>query len=95
MLFNRLFAAIGANSILVPMQVPASHLRTAIAGLKAVANLDGIVVTVPHKVTITEAVEGAIRKGTWVKNFNQAMSNLVDDMKRLDSRGKAPEGAQN
>ena len=45
--------------------------------------------------TITEAVEGAIRKGTWLKNFNQAMSNLVDDMKRLDSRGKAPEGAQN
>lgn len=57
MLFNRLFAEIGANAILVPMQVPASHLQAAIAGLKAVANLDGIVVTVPHKVTITEAVD--------------------------------------
>jgi shikimate dehydrogenase len=57
MLFNQLFAEVGANSILVPMQIPASHLQTAVAGLKAVANLDGIVVTVPHKVTITEAVD--------------------------------------
>lgn len=45
--------------------------------------------------TITEPVEGAFRKATWLKNFNQAMSNLADDMKRLDSRGKTPDGAQN
>jgi shikimate dehydrogenase len=56
-LFNRLFAEAGANAILVPLQVPATHLHVAVAGLKAVANLDGIVVTVPHKVSITEAVD--------------------------------------
>ena len=56
-LFNRLFAEIGANAIMIPMQVPATHLQAAVAGLKAVANLDGIVVTVPHKVAITDAVD--------------------------------------
>jgi shikimate dehydrogenase len=55
--FNRLFADIGADAILVPMQVPASRLHAALEGLKAVANLDGIVVTVPHKVTVAKAVD--------------------------------------
>lgn len=56
-LFNRLFAELGANAVLVPMQVPASRLAAAIAGLKAIGNLDGIVVTVPHKVALCEAVD--------------------------------------
>lgn len=55
--FNRLFAEMGANAVLVPMHVPAAQLGTAIAGLKAIANLDGIVVTVPHKVPLVKAVD--------------------------------------
>ncbi|MEJ8855751.1 shikimate dehydrogenase [Variovorax robiniae] len=56
-LFNRLFAELGANAVLVPLQVPAAQLPVAIAGLKALANLDGIVVTVPHKVAILEHLD--------------------------------------
>src|SRR6218665_3568961 len=55
--FNALFAARGANAVLVPMQVPASQLRCAIGGLKCIANLDGIVVTVPHKVSVVELLD--------------------------------------
>ncbi|MEJ8848863.1 shikimate dehydrogenase [Variovorax rhizosphaerae] len=56
-LFNRLFTELGANAVLVPLQVPAAQLSVAIAGLKALANLDGIVVTVPHKVAILEHLD--------------------------------------
>ena len=45
--------------------------------------------------TVTEPVEGAFRKATWLKNFSQAMTSLIDNMKHLDSRIKAPEGAPN
>jgi shikimate dehydrogenase len=55
--FNHLFAERGVNAVLVPMQVPPQHLESAIAGLKAIANLDGIVVTVPHKVALVKAVD--------------------------------------
>lgn len=56
-LFNALFEAHGIHAVMVPMQVPAPQLRTAIDGLKALANLDGIVVTVPHKVAVVELLD--------------------------------------
>jgi shikimate dehydrogenase len=56
-LFNALFEARGLHAVMVPMQVPAPQLRTAINGLKALANLDGIVVTVPHKVAVVELLD--------------------------------------
>lgn len=51
-LFNALFAERGLSAVLVPMQVPATQLPTVVAGLRSIANLDGIVVTVPHKVSV-------------------------------------------
>ena len=44
--------------------------------------------------TVTEPVEGAFRKATWLKNFNQAMTSLVDDMKHLDSQSKGAESGE-
>src|SRR6218665_2214445 len=68
--FNALFAARGANAVLVPMQVPASQLRCAIGGPKCIAhppglpvtaphiaNLEGIGVTGPHKVSVVELLD--------------------------------------
>jgi shikimate dehydrogenase len=57
LVFNEIFQRLGVNAVLVPMQIPAASLVTAIAGLKAIANLDGIVVTVPHKIAMTGLVE--------------------------------------
>ena len=51
-LFNDLFAERGLRAVLVPMQVPVAQLKAAVAGLKTIVNLDGIVVTVPHKVGV-------------------------------------------
>jgi hypothetical protein len=33
--------------------------------------------------TVAEPVKGAFLKSTWDKNFNQGISNLMDDLKRL------------
>ncbi|SAK89948.1 shikimate 5-dehydrogenase [Caballeronia temeraria] len=57
LVFNEIFQRMGVNAVLVPMRIPAASLARAIAGLKAVGNLDGIVVTVPHKIAMTELVD--------------------------------------
>jgi hypothetical protein len=36
--------------------------------------------------TVTEPVEGAVRKATWEKNFGQGMTNLLDDLKKLSGQ---------
>lgn len=46
---NRHFAAMDRDAVIVPMQVRPEDLETAMAALRRVQNLGGIVVTVPHK----------------------------------------------
>jgi shikimate dehydrogenase len=46
---TRTFAGRGHNGICVPMQVPAGELDVVMAGLTAAVNVDGILVTMPHK----------------------------------------------
>ena len=43
------FADRGHNGICVPVQVPDGELDVVMAGLAAMANVDGILVTMPHK----------------------------------------------
>jgi len=33
--------------------------------------------------SLTEPVEGAFRKATWLKNFDHGLDNLMDDLKKL------------
>jgi shikimate dehydrogenase len=46
---TRTFAERGHNGICVPMEVPAGDLDVVMAALTATANVDGILVTMPHK----------------------------------------------
>ncbi len=46
---TRTFAARGHNGVCVPIRVPAGKLREVIDGLSAMLNVDGILVTMPHK----------------------------------------------
>jgi shikimate dehydrogenase len=48
---TRTFEERGYNGICVPMQVPERDLDTVMAGLTASLNVDGILVTMPHKFT--------------------------------------------
>jgi shikimate dehydrogenase len=46
---TRTFGNRGHNGVCVPMQVPEGDLEVALAGLAATPNVDGILVTMPHK----------------------------------------------
>jgi shikimate dehydrogenase len=48
---TRTFGERGHNGVCVPMQVPAPDLDVVMAGLAATPNVDGILVTMPHKHT--------------------------------------------
>ena len=47
--YTELFAASGLNAVLVPAHVLPERFEATIAGLMALANLDGLLVTVPYK----------------------------------------------
>ncbi|WP_155370890.1 shikimate dehydrogenase family protein [Catellatospora vulcania] len=51
-LVNELFQAAGRDAALVPMHVTPEGLAEALAGLARLANLDGLLVTVPHKAAV-------------------------------------------
>jgi shikimate dehydrogenase len=48
---TRTFGARDYNGMCVPMQVPADDVDIVMAGLRAARNVDGILVTMPHKFT--------------------------------------------
>jgi shikimate dehydrogenase len=50
--FTKSFAAAGLNAVLVPAHVLPDHFEATIQGLMALANLDGLLVTVPYKARI-------------------------------------------
>ena len=50
--FNAAFPRLGVKAVLIPVQVPAGGLEALLRGLRAVRNLDGIVVTIPHKIAV-------------------------------------------
>lgn len=56
-LFNAAFRRLGAKAVLVPYQVGAEDLSTAMAGLRKVKNLKGIIVTIPHKIALAGHVD--------------------------------------
>lgn len=56
-LFNAEFRRRGVPCVLVPMRVPPADLETAFKGLWTVANLDGLVLTVPHKIDVLRFVD--------------------------------------
>lgn len=49
---NRLFEEQGVNSVMVPIHVGAKYLSIVVDGLRSMQNLEGFVVTVPHKTAI-------------------------------------------
>ena len=48
-IFSERFRAAGRNAILVPFHVPGAAFESAVRGIMALGNLDGIIVTVPYK----------------------------------------------
>lgn len=49
-LMNRMFALTGTNAVVVPMHVGASELAGLARAAMTIRNMDGLIVTVPHKI---------------------------------------------
>jgi shikimate dehydrogenase len=47
----------GLNAALLPLHVPVAVLPIVFVGLKLIRNLDGLVITVPHKIPMAELVD--------------------------------------
>ena len=102
-LINPMFRDRGVDAVMVAIDVAPKDLDAAIAGFKVMANVDGIVVTVPHKAAVVPHVDvprttakavGALNvmrreaDGRWTGDMLDGMG-FVAGMRK---RGHAPEG---
>ena len=55
--FTARFRAAGLNAVLVPMEVKPERFDEALVGLKALANLHGIIATLPYKARVLKHVD--------------------------------------
>jgi shikimate dehydrogenase len=105
MRLTRTFQERDYNGICVPMQVPADDLDAVMAGLTAARNVDGILVTMPHKFTAFAhcttnserakmlGVVSVIRRnldGTWHGDMLDGLAFL----KAQKNHGAEPKGAR-
>ncbi|MFF7889733.1 shikimate dehydrogenase family protein [Streptomyces sp. NPDC020794] len=49
-MLNPVFAELGVDAVLVPVHVETAHLADVVTGLQRIGNLDGLLITVPHKI---------------------------------------------
>ncbi|MFE5908498.1 shikimate dehydrogenase family protein [Streptomyces wedmorensis] len=62
-MLNPLFAELGSDAVLFPVLVPPRDLGDVVRGLQRIGNLDGLLVTIPHKVDVcryADAVSEAV-----------------------------------
>lgn len=89
MVFNARFAARGIDAACVPLHVTAARLPAAIGGLRALENLDGFVVTAPHKHTMVGLCDEVVGEGRLVDAVNAVRratdGRLVGDL--FDGQG--------
>jgi len=96
-LMNALFDVGGIDAVCLPFEVPTTDFEIILAGIKKLANLDGLVITVPHKVRamtmadeVSESAKGigainVMRRqldGTWSGDMLDG-SGLVLGLRRL------------
>lgn len=68
--FNAYFAEHGIDAVCVPIHIRPEDLEAGIAGLKAIANLDGFIVTAPHKARVAGMMDHLGRDGELVGAVN-------------------------
>jgi shikimate dehydrogenase len=102
---TRTFAEHNYDGICLPMQVPAADLNAVMAGLTATRNVDGILVTMPHKFTAFAfcatsserakalGVVSIIRRNP-DRTWHGDMLDGLAFVKGLRDRGAQPEGAR-
>ncbi|MFK3982411.1 shikimate dehydrogenase family protein [Micromonospora sp. NPDC050397] len=69
-LLNPLFARLGVAAVLLPVHVRPEQLGAVVRGLRGVDNLDGLLVTVPHKTAICRYADRVSRTVTIAGSAN-------------------------
>jgi shikimate dehydrogenase len=81
---NELATQRGVDAVMVPIEVAPPDLGTVVQALRSIQNLDGIVVTVPHKTSIAQfcdvLTERALQAGAVNAIRREANGRLVGDM---------------
>jgi shikimate dehydrogenase len=72
----------GLNAVLVPSQVPADVLSRVFGSPKLIRNLDGLVITVPHKMPMAELVDHSTERARLVGAINGARREADGLLKR-------------
>ena len=70
MVFNGWFRARGIDALLVPIEVPPASLPRLLDGLRAMTNLGGFVVTMPHKIALVELCDAVTESARRVGAVN-------------------------
>lgn len=70
--FNGFFAARAMDALMVPLEVPDGQLRAVFDALKRIKNLDGVIVTMPHKAGMAALVDRLAPNGRNVGAINAA-----------------------
>ncbi|WP_431282119.1 shikimate dehydrogenase family protein [Humitalea sp. 24SJ18S-53] len=102
-LFNAEFARLGMDAVFVPLQVPQGVLAEAWAGLTRLDNLDGLVITMPHKAAVVPLLDalGPVARATGTVNtvrrakdggWEGEMFDGAGFAAGLDSSGHPPRG---
>jgi shikimate dehydrogenase len=68
--FNQLFRRRGVDAVMVPMLVHPGEFNASISGLRAIENIQGLIVTVPHKTAAARLVETVSRRVTVARAAN-------------------------
>jgi shikimate dehydrogenase len=61
--FNRVFAAMGINAVLVPVHVPATDIRAFIEGVFRARNVKGLFLAIPHKALVMDLLDDCTQLG--------------------------------
>lgn len=103
--FNPWFAENDIDAVLFPVHVHSDDVRAAMDGFSAIANLDGLIVTIPHKFAFADMMDeigphgsrigavNAIRKkpdGTWIGDMFDGVG-FVEGMRTqgIEATGKS------
>ena len=78
-LMNEIFARTGTDAVLAPMWVTAANFAELLSGLRRARNLDGVLVTIPHKAAAARLAD--------VLGPMAALTGVANAMRR-DSQGR-------
>ncbi|MDR5806136.1 shikimate dehydrogenase [Caballeronia sp. LZ001] len=68
--WSTLMKRYGINALMLPADVDSAHFDAALAGTKAIANVDGVIFTMPHKVAAMRHADTLTERAERIRSIN-------------------------